>query len=155
MVRCIVLWAAEPLHGVGSHIVALAALVGMLVCGIVPTKELRQQIAWDSPIFIGCVLGLAAVFAHLGIDAWIIGSCEPLFRALSSQIYLLIGVSVYAMVNPWFVLYQNPIYLTAYYATDGEMVELAPMARYCALYLLICLAGLMASVPYWQLLGIL
>lgn len=91
MVRCIVLWATEPLHGVGSHIVALAALVGMLVCGIVPTKELRQQIARDSLIFIGCVLGLAAVFAHLGIDAWIIGSCEPLFRALSSQIYLLIG----------------------------------------------------------------
>lgn len=59
------------------------------------------------------------------------------------------------MVNPWSVLYQNPIYLTAYYATEGEMVEQAPMARYCAFYLLICLADLIASVPYWQLLGIL
>lgn len=67
----------------------------------------------------------------------------------------VVGVSVLAMVNPWFATYQNSIYLTAYYATDGDMVNHASSACYCALYQVICLVGLMVSVPYWQMLGLL
>lgn len=197
MAGCILLWITEPVHGVESHIVALGAFICMMACGVISPKELRQNIAWDSLIFIGCVLGLASVFSFLGIDQWLIASCEPVFLALSSNIYLLIasigiitvllrfvivsemayinlfmafmvplamsvgvnpwviGVSVYVMVNPWFVLYQNPIYLTAYYATDGKMVRQSSMARYCAVYMIICLAALMASIPYWQGIGVL
>ena len=65
------------------------------------------------------------------------------------------GVCAYATVNPWFVRYQNPIYLTAYYAVDGAMASHREMARYCALYLAICVVGLVASVPFWQAMGIL
>ena len=68
---CVLLWVTEPLHAVPSHIVAIAAMVAMLAFGVVDAKQLRQGIAWDSLIFIGCVLGLADVFAALGIDRWI------------------------------------------------------------------------------------
>lgn len=67
----------------------------------------------------------------------------------------VVGIAVYAVVNPWFVLYQNPVYLAAYYSVDGEMVRHADMAKYCVLYMLICLFGLAVSVPYWQFLGLL
>ncbi len=67
----------------------------------------------------------------------------------------VVGIAVYAVVNPWFVLYQNPVYLAAYYSVDGEMVRHADMAKYCVLYMLICLLGLAVSVPYWQFLGLL
>ena len=66
----------------------------------------------------------------------------------------VVGIAVYAVVNPWFVLYQNPVYLAAYYSVDGEMVRHADMAKYCVLYMLICLFGLAVSVPYWQFLGL-
>ncbi len=197
MVCCIGLWVTEPLHGIGSHLVALGAMVAMLIGQVVPLKELRAGIAWESLIFIGCVLGLASVFASLGIDRWIVGACAPAFEALAQSPYLFIlgicvatillrfiivsemayinifmafmvplsvslgispwvvGVSIYAVVNPWFVLYQNPIYLTAYYATEGKMVRQSVMARYCGLYLGICIAGLMISIPYWQFLGLI
>lgn len=194
---CVLLWVTEPLHAVPSHIVAIAAMVAMLAFGVVDAKQLRQGIAWDSLIFIGCVLGLADVFAALGIDRWIIGSCTPAFAALAQNPYLfvvgiclatialrfvivsemayinifmafmvpvaltlgispwIIGVCVYAVVNPWFVLYQNPIYLSAYYATEGKMAKQSSSAAYCAIYLAICIAGLFVSVPLWQSLGLM
>ena len=67
----------------------------------------------------------------------------------------IVGFAVYAMVNPWFMKYQNPIYMAAFYSVDGRMVDHAPMAAYCGVYMAICLAGLMVSVPYWQTLGLL
>lgn len=194
---CVLLWVTEPLHAAPSHIVAIAAMVAMLAFGVVDAKQLRQGIAWDSLIFIGCVLGLADVFAALGIDRWIIGSCTPAFAALAQNPYLfvvgicvatialrfvivsemayinifmafmvpvaltlginpwVIGVCVYAVVNPWFVLYQNPIYLSAYYATEGKMAKQSSSAAYCAVYLAICIAGLLVSVPLWQSLGLI
>lgn len=194
---CVLLWVTEPLHAVPSHIVAIAAMVAMLALGVVDAKQLRKGVAWDSLIFIGCVLGLADVFAALGIDRWIIGSCTPAFAALAQNPYLfvtgicvatialrfvivsemayinifmafmvplaltlgispwVIGVCVYAVVNPWFVLYQNPIYLSAYYATEGKMAKQSSSAAYCAVYLVICIAGLLASVPLWQSLGLI
>lgn len=194
---CVLLWVTEPLHAVPSHIVAIAAMVAMLALGVVDAKQLRKGVAWDSLIFIGCVLGLADVFAALGIDRWIIGSCTPAFAALAQNPYLfvmgicvatialrfvivsemayinifmafmvplaltlgispwVIGVCVYAVVNPWFVLYQNPIYLSAYYATEGKMAKQSSSAAYCAVYLAICIAGLLVSVPLWQSLGLI
>lgn len=197
MVVCVALWVTEPLHAVPSHVVALAAMVAMIALQVVSAKEVCQGLAWGSLIFIGCVLGLANVFADLGIDAWIVGSCAPAFTVLAQSAYLLIagiclitvalrfvivsemayinifmafmvplvvqsgvspwviGVSVYAVVNPWFVLYQNPIYLSAYYATEGKMACQSTSAAYCALYLVICTCGLLVSVPFWQTLGLL
>lgn len=197
MVACIVLWITEPIHGIGSHVVAVGALVASLACGVFGKADFRSGIAWDSLIFIGCVLGLAEVFAYLGIDTWIVSMFQPMFGTLASNPYLfvagigvitvilrfvivsemacinifmafmvplalsfginpwVVGVTIYAMVNPWFVLYQNPIYMSAFYATDGQMVNHSAMARYCAVYLGICLVGLLASVPLWQSMGLL
>lgn len=194
---CVVLWILEPLHGIGAHIVAITALVTTLACGVVTPKSFRQNVSWESLIFIGCVLGLASVFAYLEIDEWVIELCGPLFASLAENPYLfvagigvitvllrfvivsemayinifmafmvplalsfgispwVVGVCTYAMVNPWFVLYQNPIYLTAYYATEGKMVRQSVMAKYCVLYMVICLTGLLVSVPYWQWMGLL
>ncbi len=197
MSACVILWVSEPLHAAPSHIVAIGAMVAMLACNVMTAKELREGIAWDSLLFIGCVLGLARVFATLGIDQWIIASCTPAITALAADpclfivgiclitIFLrfiivsemayinifmafmvplvgaldispwVVGVCIYAVVNPWFVLYQNPIYLSAYYATEGKMVRQSTSAAYCALYLVICIGGLLASIPLWQALGLI
>ena len=67
----------------------------------------------------------------------------------------VVGIVIYVMSNSWFALYQNPIYLAAYYAVDGKMVRQTEMARYCAIYLSICLFALILSVPIWEMCGIM
>lgn len=194
---CIILWMTEPVHNIGSHVVALAAMIAMVALGVVSMKEIKDNLAWDSLIFIGCVLGIAGVFSYLGIDQWLIERCYPVFVSLADDRYLLVvglsiitvalrfvivsdvalinlfmvflvslslstgidpwvvGIVIYVMSNTWFTLYQNPIYLAAYYALDGKMVRQSEMARYCAIYLVICLIALLVSVPFWEACGIM
>lgn len=65
------------------------------------------------------------------------------------------GTVVYVMVTPWFVFYQNSLYLAAHYSVNGEMVEFSEMARFCVIYLVNSLIALLLSVPYWQYLHLL
>ena len=65
------------------------------------------------------------------------------------------GFAVYAAICPWFFLYQNPVYMTAYYATDGQMITQPAAAKYCGIYLAISLAALAVCVPVWDWMGIL
>ncbi|MGN0078264.1 MAG: SLC13 family permease [Coriobacteriales bacterium] len=197
IVVTVILWASQPVHGIPSHVVALVAMVVMVAAGLLDKRSLKTDIAWDSLIFIGTVIGLADVFAFAGIDSWVVGAAGPLLGQLAGNPYALllgiavstialrfvivsemayvnivmvflvplsvsagispwvVGFAVYATVHPWFVLYQNPIYMAAFYSVDGAMVRHADMAKYCSLYMLTCVAGLLASVPYWQFLGLL
>ena len=190
------LWATQSLHGIPSHLVALVAVVAMAALGILTKTSLKTDIAWDSLIFIGIVIGLANVFSAAGIDSWVVATAGPLFERLAANPYAfvigigvstillrflivsemaylnivmafliplsmqmgispwVVGFAVYATVHPWFALYQNPVYLAAYYSVDGQMARHSSLAAYCALYMLTCLAGLAACVPYWQFLGL-
>lgn len=192
----VALWVLEPLHGIASQVVALAAVVVMVALGIFGKADLKGGIPWDSLVFIGVVMSLADVFAAAGVDSWVVAVASPLFEQLAANplafvlgvglvtillrfvivsemayvnivlVFLIplaasfgispwvVGFAVYATVNPWFTLYQNPVYLAGFYSVDGEMVRHADMAKYCVLYLLVCLLGLAVSVPFWQLMGL-
>ena len=193
----VALWVAEPFHHVPAHIVALAAFVLTVACGIMGKSGFREDISWESLVFVGIAMGLANVFDTAGIQDWIVLMAGPAFEAMAGSPYLfvvgaaavtvalrfvivsemaylnivmvflvplcvsagispwVVGFAMYAVITPWFVLYQSATYLAAFYSVDGKMVRHADMAKYCVLYTLICMAALVASVPYWQLLGLL
>ena len=67
----------------------------------------------------------------------------------------VVGFAMYAVITPWFVMYQSVTYLAAFYSVNGQMVHHSDMVKYCALYTLFCVVGLAASVPYWQWMGLL
>lgn len=192
----VALWVLEPLHGIPSVAVGLAgvaALLGLRVCTL---RAFRTGLNWESLLFIGTAMGLATVFSHTGIDAWVVELVGPVMAQLAFSPFAfvagcaivtvvlrfiiasemafinifmafmapmavslginpwIVGFAVYAMVNPWFMMYQNPIYMAAFYSVDGRMVNHGPMAAYCGIYLAICLAGLMISIPYWMGMGV-
>jgi len=190
------LWATESLHGIPSHIVAIAALCMTIAGGVITAKQFSAEMNWGSVLYIGVVLGLSSVFDELGINDWLVSISTSVFYLFSKNPYLLllcvggvtvllrfvivsevalvgiimaflvplavrldiqpwiIGFAVYALVSPWFFIYQNPVYMAAFYAVDGQMIQRRPVALYCIVYILICLTGLALSIPYWQMIGI-
>ncbi len=109
-----------------------AFVLGIAVVTVLLRFVIVSEMAFVS-IFMAFMLPMSL---SLGINPWVV------------------GFAVYALVNPWFTLYQNPVYLAAFYSVDGQMVRHADMAKYCVLYVAICMAGLAVSVPYWQMLGL-
>ena len=67
----------------------------------------------------------------------------------------VVGFAMYAVITPWFALYQSATYLAAFYSVDGQMARHSDLAAYCVVYTLFCLVGLAASVPFWQWMGLL
>lgn len=78
----------------------------------------------------------------------------PLSIAIGLQPWVT-GFTVYTVISPWFFLYQNPVYMAAYYAGGEAMIEQKEAARFCFYYLVICLIGLGISLPFWTYMGIL
>lgn len=110
----------------------LASNPYLLITGIgVLTVLLRFVIVSELAFVSIFMVFLVPLSVGLGINPWVI------------------GMAVYCLVNPWFVMYQNPVYMAAYYAVDGRMAEHSVSAKYCFLYILVCLLGLILSVPYW------
>jgi hypothetical protein len=77
----------EPLHGVNGAWIGVAALVVLAIGGGVDATMLRTGVNWPFLVFFGAITSLAAVFASLGIDAW-------LARILSAPIAALSGESL-------------------------------------------------------------
>ena len=133
-------YAGVDVWVVGSCAPLLTAFAGnpYAIVGIIAvvTLVLRFVIVSETA-FINIFMVFAVPLApQLGISPWIIGFC------------------VYAMVNPWFTVYQNPVYIAAIGSVDSKMTDHAIQARFCAVYMAICFVALLASVPYWQMLGL-
>ncbi len=197
IVITVLLWVTEPLHHVAAHVVALVAFAATVACGIMGKSGFREDISWESLVFVGIAMGLANVFDAAGIQQWVVVAAGPAFEALAGNPYAfvlgaavvtvilrfvivseiaylnivmvfivplcagiginpwVVGFAMYAVISPWFALYQTATYLAAFYSVDGQMVRHADMAKYCLLYTLISLIGLAVSIPYWQWMGLL
>ena len=127
-----VVWAAGPafeaIAGNPYLFVAGAALI---------TLALRFVVVSEMAYLNIVMVFLVPLSVSAGVNPWIA------------------GFAMYAVITPWFTLYQSATYLASFYSVDGKMVRHADMARYCVVYTAICLAGLVASVPYWQWMGLL
>jgi DASS family divalent anion:Na+ symporter len=93
---------------------------------------LVSQMAYIS-IFLVFLVPLAV---NVGINPWVV------------------GFIIYATVNSWLFFFQNPIFLTAFYAANGDLVDHSQTIKLCLAYMVIAVMGLFASVPLWQILGL-
>ena len=125
------------MEAAGPAFTAIATNPYVLVIGVgLITTAIRflivSEIAYIN-IFMPFLVPLAM---GLGINPWIM------------------AISAYALLNPWFVLYQSNMYIAIFYSVGGEMVEQSKSAKYSFVYMVTCLLGLVASVPFWQWMGL-
>ncbi|MEI3376559.1 MAG: SLC13 family permease [Coriobacteriales bacterium] len=118
-------------------VMALANNPYLLVIGIALLTIAARFLIVSQTAFINIFLAFVIPIAMaLGINPWVI------------------GMASYAVINTWFVKYQNPVYLAAFYSIDGKMAKHGKLAEYCVLYTVICIICLLIAVPFWQMMGI-
>lgn len=107
-------------------------LLGVCLFTIAARFLIVSQVAFLS-IFLVALMPLAS---SLGINIWVI------------------GIAAYAVINSWVAPYQNAVFLVGYYAIDGDRPSRAAMVPYAVLFLASGIVGVLASVPYWQFMGV-
>jgi CRP-like cAMP-binding protein/di/tricarboxylate transporter len=106
-------------------------LVVALLCLVV-----RVFIPQDQALLL-LLLALVPVAPLVGVDPWVI------------------AIAILATFSTWFVPAQTVGYPVAYDATEGRLFTHRQARLVCAAYTAAALTGLMVSVPYWRLLGLL
>jgi DASS family divalent anion:Na+ symporter len=122
--------AARPLAPLAASPALFLVAVGLV--GYLVNLVVRWQAA--------CVLMtlvLVPVSAPLGIEPWVV------------------GMTALVTTNMWFLPYQSTIYQALYYGADEQAFTHAQARPIALVYGAACLVGLVASVPYWQALGLL
>lgn len=118
-------------------VMALADNPYMLVVGIALITIAARFLIVSQTAFINIFLAFVIPIAiTLGINPWVI------------------GMASYTVINIWFVQYQNPVYLAAFYSVDGKMAKNSKLAEYCILYTVIAIVCLLIAVPFWQMMGL-
>lgn len=64
-------------------------------------------------------------------------------------------ITLLATASMWFLPAQTTSYLVAYSASEGRLYSHAQARRVGYAYVVVTLAGLALSVPYWRFIGLL
>jgi hypothetical protein len=67
----------------------------------------------------------------------------------------VICLTVLISGNPWFSSYQNSIYAGLMEATEGALFDHHQTRRAAFAYLVAAQVAIIASIPYWQWLGLI
>ena len=83
VILSIAAWLTKPLHGVNESWVALAAMVTLLMAGVLDKKGFNSNIDWGFLFFFAIVGSLGNVAMHLKVDEWLVNIMNPVFAVVS------------------------------------------------------------------------
>jgi di/tricarboxylate transporter len=108
-----------------------------LVLGVAAISLITRLVIGQDHGALLLSLALIPVAPTMGADPWVV------------------VVTLAATSTLWFLPNQTPTYLVAYAASEGRLYSHAQARRAAFGYTVVTLLGLVVSVPYWHLLGLL
>jgi TRAP-type C4-dicarboxylate transport system permease large subunit len=104
-------FSTQALHGIGPAWLAVAAVGLLYLLGAIDDAALRDGVNLGLLLYVGVILGFAAVFAHVGLDAWLVQRLTGLTGLIggSAVVCLLIVMALVAILA--ITLRPNPIAL--------------------------------------------
>lgn len=65
------------------------------------------------------------------------------------------GFTILAACNVWNLFYTNVVWVAAYYAAGDGVIDYGKLQKFSVAYMVVCIAGLLASVPVWKMVGLI
>ena len=105
MILTVLSWVLKSVTNIPEYATALIALCATLIFGILPVKQWRNNVAWESLIFIACSVGLGTVLPHVNITTWLSEAVGPYTVGFFSNPFLLIaGLAVLTLLVRFLIL---------------------------------------------------
>jgi di/tricarboxylate transporter/CRP-like cAMP-binding protein len=127
-------WLNAVLSGVAGLTGDSAMLFVLAVAALATILSLTLR---TGPISLLLVLALSPTAVALGISPWVVGMAAMLGS------------------NLWLYPQQSVLYLTAYHGTDGRAFSHAQARPLAVAYAVFVFVALLASIPYWRLIGLI
>ena len=104
-------FSTQALHGIGPAWLAVGAVGVLFLLGALDDGALRDGVNLGLLLYVGVILGFAAVFAHVQLDAWLVQNLTGLTGVIggSAVVCLLVVIGLVAILS--ITLRPNPIAL--------------------------------------------
>lgn len=93
LVCAVALWITESYHGIGTVLVAWAALIAMMVRGLFTSKDV-SGLPWQFFLFLAGLLGMADYMGKCGVSDWMSATFEPVVSKLIPNQFVFILVLI-------------------------------------------------------------
>lgn len=130
VIVCLVLWIAQPLHGVDAGIICLLGAIVLALFGVLDTKDFRTQVPWDLIMFIGALIGGAGLMSTVGVSTWLAGIMGPVLSPLVNNIWLFVPA---LCIITWImraVIPANGVVLVILFAIFSPLLESAGISTF-------------------------
>ncbi|MBI1892329.1 MAG: anion permease [Burkholderiales bacterium] len=88
----------SSIHKVQPPWLGFAMLFGLLLCGTLRKKELKEKVDWTFLLYLGGITGIVATFNYLGLDA-LLGSALPGLGAYMRTNFPLFILILFVVIN--------------------------------------------------------
>ena len=93
LVCAVALWITESYHGIGTVLVAWAALIAMIARGLFTSKDI-SGLPWQFFMFLAGLLGMADYMGKCGVSDWMSATFEPVVSKLIPNQFVFILVLI-------------------------------------------------------------
>ena len=93
LVCAVALWITESYHGIGTVVVAWAALLAMMVRGLFTSKDI-SRLPWQFFMFLAGLLGMADYMGSSGVSEWFSGVLAPVVGRFIPNSFVFVIVLV-------------------------------------------------------------
>ena len=121
----------------GKHMGAFLSSPTLFLAAAMLASFAATFVVRDDPALILLVIAMLPLAEQAGVDPWV-----------------LVFV-VLLCTDPFFFAYQSPTYLTAYYSAEGKAFSHRQGRKIALGYALAVTVAVLASIPYWQWLGLI
>jgi DASS family divalent anion:Na+ symporter len=88
----------SSLHKVQAPWLGFAMLFGLLLCGVLDKKELKERVDWTFLLYLSGITGIVAAFNHLDLDR-ALGLHLPALGAIMRDHFALFVLLLYVLIN--------------------------------------------------------
>ncbi len=88
----------SSLHKVQPPWLGFAVLFGLLMCGMLDKKEMKEKVDWTLLLYLSGVSGIVAAFNHLGLDRTLAAMLPPMGADMRSDFSLFV-LLLFVLVN--------------------------------------------------------
>lgn len=97
LVLCVIGWITSSWTGIEATVIAFTGLMCMFLFGVFTRAELRTKLPWEMILYIGSVLGYAALISSTGWGKWLGGVLGQYFEAIIPNVYVYVIVLAIAV----------------------------------------------------------
>lgn len=98
-------WVLKGVLKIPEYATALIALCACIVFGILPVKQWRTNVAWESLIFIACSIGLGTVLPYVNVTTWLGEVVGPYTASFfGNPFVMIIGLAIITLLVRFLIL---------------------------------------------------